>query len=122
MRDERVEEHALHGVGDEHQHRHDQHERDERVDAEVPGERVADVAPADQELAVREVDEPHDAEDERQAERDGRVQAAEEDAVDELVHHRGPMGWGATMRSRPNPRAYPPSRVRGSAPGACRHP
>ena len=72
---------------------HAQHEGDteggrrseNRVDAERHPGVVADVHPDHQELRLREIDDRHDAEDQRQADGDHRIDAADEQAVDDRL-------------------------------------
>ena len=54
-----------------------------------------------QELAVREVDDPHDAEDQRQPDRDQGVDAAEQDRRDDELGDQGYLRVLFTLIPRP---------------------
>ena len=63
---------------------------DQRVEPDRGPERVGQERRQDQEGAVRDVDHAHDAEDQRQARREQRIDAADEETedqrLDELRH------------------------------------
>ena len=54
----------------------------QRVDVERVGQREREEGGEDRQVAVRQVDQPHHAEPERQAGREQRVQPAQQDALD----------------------------------------
>ena len=65
--------------------RQDDERRDDRIEAERCRQRQQDEAGQDDEIAVGDIDEAHDAGRERQAGREQRVKAAEQDALQELI-------------------------------------
>ena len=69
-------------------------------DADVPGD--------DGEVAVREVDHLHDAEHQRQAAREQRVQAAGQHALDDGVN---PGHYARSIPSFPGGRGSPPGKA-----------
>ena len=76
---------ALQGPADQrHQRRNDQ-KAEKRLDREPIGQHIERVSGEHREAAMREVDDAHDAEHERQPDGDQRVVAAEQDALQDLV-------------------------------------
>ena len=73
-----LEQHADH---EQHRHRHEQ--RQQGIDAELVGEKEADVHPDHHEFALGEVDDLDHAENQRNADADKRIDAADEQAVDD---------------------------------------
>ena len=69
----------------QHRHRHD--ERYQWIDAELVGEKEGDVHPDHHEFALGEIDDLDHAEDQRDADADERVNAADEQAVDDGLGH-----------------------------------
>src|SRR3954466_6100915 len=65
------------------EHGHGDQERDDRIDAEPGREEVADVHSQHHELALGEIHDLHDAEDERDADAHERIDAPDEQAVDD---------------------------------------
>ena len=72
---------------DHEQHRHRDEKRKKRIDAELVGEEEADIHPDHHEFALGEVDDLDHAEDQRDADADERVDAADEQAVDDGLGH-----------------------------------
>ena len=69
---------------DEHDH-HGDGDGVERVEVERVDDHEGDVRREDGQVAVSEVGQPHGAEHQREADREQRVEAAEEDALDSCV-------------------------------------
>ena len=74
------------------QHRHRDEQRNNGIDAELVGEKEGDIHPDHHEFALGEVDDLDHAEDQRDADADERIDAADEQAVDDglgqcLPHH-----------------------------------
>ena len=80
-----VQKHGLERVADDEHERDGDDESDERVEAERVSQHQDQEGGEDDEVAMREVDQPHDAEDQRQAGRVERVEPAEQDALDDGV-------------------------------------
>ena len=80
-----LEHEALQRPADQRHHRRNDQEAEKRLDREAVGQHKERIGGQDREAAVRQVDEPHDAEHERQAAGDQRVVAAEQDALEDLV-------------------------------------
>ena len=59
----------------------------DRIDAELVGEKEGDVHPDHHEFALGEIDDLDHAEDQRDADADERVDAADEQAVDDGLGH-----------------------------------
>ena len=76
---------ALQPGADQRHRRDDGDEAEEGRDVVAVGEHEQRIGGEDRQAAVREVDDPHDAEHERQAAGDQRVIAAEQHALDDLV-------------------------------------
>src|ERR1700730_11001239 len=92
---------------DQKQHRHGHRKRQQRIDAEAAGEEEADIHADHHELALGEVHDFHDAEDQRHADAHKRIDAAYEQAVHDglcqcLQHRTGVevqvfiSGWRAS--------------------------
>ena len=60
-----VQKPALQDIADAEHHRHDNRERDERVDAEEPNHHDSKIGGHHNEIAVRDVDDAHHAEHQR---------------------------------------------------------
>ena len=81
----------------DHRHQRDHEAKAEkRLNPETIGQNVERVGREHRKAAVREVDDPHDAEHERQAAGDQRVIAAEQNALNDLVEEN--QGCGASAR------------------------
>ena len=88
-----VEQAALQHVAEAHHHRHDDDQGQERVDAGGVDQHQRQERSEDAQVAVGQVDQAHDAEDQRQAGREQGVEAAEQHALDdgvEPVHRQIP--------------------------------
>ena len=72
----------------EHQRQRDQRGQRQRQ-AEKRDQRQDQEGRQHDQVAMREVDQPHDAEDQRQSGREQRVEPAEQDALDDHVEERG---------------------------------
>ncbi|BCQ28747.1 hypothetical protein NK8_69370 (plasmid) [Caballeronia sp. NK8] len=88
-REQRLDDEALDQHAEGEQKQGDRHRGYIRVPAELRGEQPHGVHADHQQFAVREVDHPHDAEDQRQADADDRVRAAQQQAVDEKLQKNG---------------------------------
>ncbi len=80
-----VEQAALQRVADQRHQRHDHRERGERIDAERLGGDQRQIGGEHDEIAVRDIDEPHHPEDERQAGGEHGVEAADQHALQDDV-------------------------------------
>ena len=76
---------ALQRPADQRHRRRNDQEAEKRLDREPVGQNVERVGGEHRQAAVREVDDAHDAEHERQSAGDQRVIAAEQDALEDLV-------------------------------------
>ena len=76
-----VEERVLQRIAEREQHRRRHQRAEERPDAQRLRQRQHDEGRQHDEIAVRQVDEPHDAEDQRQAGGEQRVEPAQHDAL-----------------------------------------
>ena len=68
-------------------------ERVERIDVERADDDESDVGGHDAEVAVSQVDQAHDAEDQREAGGEQGVETAQQDSLDDVVypdHHHTP--------------------------------
>jgi hypothetical protein len=72
---------------DHEQRRHRHEKRNNGIDAELLGEKEADVHSDHHEFALGEVDNLDDAEDQRNADTDKRIDTADEQAVDDGLGH-----------------------------------
>ena len=103
--DEPVEHDPLEDHADEERPGEDDHQRQERVDAERVCDDEAQVGAEHGDVAVGEVHEPHHAEEQREPRREHGVEATEEDPLDHGVHPchaRLPLTTPAVRgRSRP---------------------
>ena len=106
-----VEQPALQHVADRRHHRHHDDERDERIEAERVGRHQRDVGGEHDQVAVRDVDQPHHAEDQRQPGGEHGVEPAEQhalhDDVDPFHRQRSEIGGGDRLcasdaRGRPS--------------------
>ena len=98
-----LEQRALQHVADQQHHRQHRQDREERRGVPVLEQEEDEVGTEHGEVAVREVDDPHDAEHQRQPAGEQPVEAAEQDALDDVVDPRSrvhPLGRAAA-RSRP---------------------
>ncbi len=82
--DEPLEEDAEQGDGDRRQH-------DRRAEAEISGDLDGRIGAERIERAMREIDDAADAEDQRQAERDQQIIAAEHEAIDHLFQQESEL-------------------------------
>ncbi len=82
-----VEECALQRVAEHEQDRRRHQRAEERPDAQRLGDGQHDEGREHDEVAVRQVDEAHDAEDQRQAGGEQRVEPAQHDALQQGVEH-----------------------------------
>ena len=80
-----VEQHMLQGEADREHHRHGQQRGEQRIDAEPARQRQDHERRQHDQVAMGEIDQPHDAEDQRQAGGEQRIEAAEQDALDDRV-------------------------------------
>ena len=78
-----------------HERDHD-HEAEKRLNPKAIGQNEERVGREHRKTSVREVDDAHDAEHEREAAGDQRVIAAEQNALDDLVEDN--QGCGASAR------------------------
>ena len=81
-----VEQPALDDVAEDGHDDHDEDQRVERVDVERAHEDQRDVGGHDAEVAVGEVDQPHDPEDQSEPGGEQRIQPAEQEPLDDVVH------------------------------------
>ena len=84
-----VEQHMLQRKADAEHHRHCEQDRDERIEPSAVAEREDGEGREHDQVAMREIDQPHDAEDQRQAGREQRIEPAEQDALDDGVEPIG---------------------------------
>src|SRR6185437_14896980 len=115
-----VEQRALQAVADDERAGQDDDERHVRRDADVLEEQVRHVRADERERAVREVDDPHHAEHERQPGGEQCVEPAEQDAVHDRVHpcHAAPRAspkYASVTCSRESSPAAPSSTSRPSS-------
>ncbi len=80
-----LEHQALERPADQRHRRRDQAEAEKRLDAEAVGQNEEGVGGQHRQAAMREVDDAHDAEHEREPAGDQRVIAAEQHALNDLV-------------------------------------
>lgn len=80
-----VQQQALRGVADRRHDRHDQHERGERVQPQAARHHQRDIGRQHHEVAMRDVDQPHHAEDQRQAGREQAIETADQHALHDGV-------------------------------------
>jgi hypothetical protein len=87
-------------TGHEHHH-HDQQRGHDQGNAEHRGDAEHQIGREQDQVAMREIDQPHDAEDQRQPQRKQRIDAAKQHALDHGVQsdHRGLM-----FRNKPSER------------------
>ena len=109
-----VEDEALQHVAADGEARNDQEERDERVHVEGGGRRHRQEGRQDRQVAVRQVDEAHDAEGERQARGEQGEQPTEQDPLDHGVDPSHDVG--------PEVRLGDPEAVEVARPALERHP
>ncbi len=99
-----VEHEPLQPVADHGHDRHDQPEREQRIDVQRLHGDDRDEGGQDAEVAVGEVDQAHDAEDQRQPGGEERVETAQQDALHDRVepgHGSGPeVGRGDPLARR----------------------
>ena len=81
-RDEAIDEPRLQAVAEREEHRGDRHQHDQRIEAESREQGDGDVHGDRHHLAMGEIDDAHDAEDDGQAERHQPVDQAGQDAAD----------------------------------------
>ena len=89
-----VEQAALERVADGEHQRHDDRQRDQRMHANAGDDGEAEEARQHDQVAMGDVDQPHDAEDERQAGGEQRVEPADQDALYDGVdpiHQSAPL-------------------------------
>ena len=86
-----VEDAALQRVADPRHHRHDDDQADERMHAGAVEHGETEEGGEHDQVAVRDVDQPHHAEDQREPGREQRVEPAQQHALDDGVEplHRG---------------------------------
>ena len=97
-----LEHQALQRPADQRHRRRDQAEAEKRLDAEAVGQNEERVGREHREAAVREIDDAHDAEHEREPAGDQRVIAAEQHALDDLVeedHGGGRLARGELLEA-----------------------
>ncbi len=85
-----VQQAALQAVADCRHHRHDDDQRQQRRQAQPLRHRERDEGGQHDQVAMRDVDQPHDAEDQRQPGGEQRIEPAEQDALQHGVdplHH-----------------------------------
>src|SRR5262249_31247408 len=94
-----------------------QHDRERRVrrQARVLDDEEDHVRPEERERAVREVDDPHHAVHEREPRREQRVQAAEQDSLDDGIYPAHAPTPCACPRERPKYASVTCSRVSSAA-------
>jgi hypothetical protein len=83
-----VQQEPLKRVADHGHHRHHHAEREQRIEAELLDAHDGEEGGQDAEVAVREVHQPHHAEDQREPGGEERVEAAEQDALHDAVEPR----------------------------------
>ena len=84
-----VEQRALQRVADQRHGRHDEQQRGERIDAEGLRHHQRDVGGEHDEVAMRDVDQPHHAEDQRQPGGEHGVKPADQHALQDDVEPFG---------------------------------
>src|SRR5260370_11091679 len=96
---------ALEHVAEHGHDRHHDHERPEHRDVGDRDDAERDVAADYREVAVRQVDDLHDPEHEREAAGEQRVQAAGQDPLDDVVDpdHNGSISSGGAAPPPPPP-------------------
>ena len=80
-----VQQHVLKRKADDEHHRHRQQRRDEGIEAEPAASDEDHERGEHDQVAMGEIDQPHDAEDQRQPGGEQRVEAAEQHALDQCV-------------------------------------
>ena len=107
-----VQEYALQGIAQaEHQRRHRQ-DREERIEVHLHDRPQREIGGENQEVAMSDVDQAHDAVGDRKADREQRVKPAEKNALKNRVepfdHVSGPQSQ--SRRPKSDPCRGPPAR------------
>ena len=84
-----VEQEALQGITDDRHRRHDQQQRSQRIETEGLRHHQRDVGGEHDQIAMGDVDQPHDAEDQRQAGGEHGVEPADQHALQDDVEPFG---------------------------------
>ena len=87
--DDAIDQASLHDDAEQEERGRAEHESDVGIDAGLRREKVGEVHPPYHHVAVREIDDAHDAEDEREPHGHEAVDTAEEDPADQPLEDEG---------------------------------